>query len=315
MKAGPYNSPNSIEPFVYQGGVNIIQEKLFDTGSVSINYAKGPKSGTPLILLHGLPGRWQEFLPIIPTLATRWHIYALDSRGQGKSGRTTGAYRPEHYVADITAFLEKQISEPAVIVGMSAAGVAVLAAAAQLQQKVRALVIGDSPLDMEALISWMSLEAFARHFTSIQELAGSKLSVPQLAQALGELPVRLSGLDEPPLYKEMPGMDAAHLRAWAKTTSQLDPDVLAYHATGRGKEFLDGIDMDAILQRVTCPTLLIRANPQLGALLSAAAAEHALSILPNAVQVLLEPVGHNLGLDTWEVGPLLRAFTDFTESL
>ena len=89
----------------------------------------------------------------------------------------------------------------------------------------------------------------------------------QLAQALGELPVRLSGLDTPPLYKEMPGMDAAHLLAWAKTTSQLDPDVLAYHATGRGREFLDGIDMDAILHQVTCPTLLIRCNPELGTLM------------------------------------------------
>ena len=293
----------------------MIEEKLFDTGTVTINYAEGPKSGPPLVLLHGLPGRWQEFLPIIPTLAARWHIYALDSRGQGKSGQTPGKYRPEHYVADIKAFLENQLSEPAVLFGMSAAGVAALAVAAQIPEKVRALVIGDSPIDIDALVAWMSLEAFANHFTSIQELAGSDLSVAQLAQALGKLPVRLSGLDEPPLYKELPGMDAAHLRAWAKTTSQLDPDVLAYHATGRGKEFMEGFDMDAILQQVACPTLLIRANPQLGALMTAEAADHALSILPDAIQVMLEPAGHDLGLDTWDINPLLRVFANFSESL
>lgn len=59
----------------------MLKESSFNTGTVDINYAEGSPSGPPLVLLHGLPGRWQEFLPIIPNLSLFWHTYALDFRG------------------------------------------------------------------------------------------------------------------------------------------------------------------------------------------------------------------------------------------
>ena len=68
----------------------MLKEQPFDTGRVTINYAEGPASGPPLVLLHGIISRWQYFLPIIPNLSIRWHIYALDFRGHGKSGRVPG---------------------------------------------------------------------------------------------------------------------------------------------------------------------------------------------------------------------------------
>jgi pimeloyl-ACP methyl ester carboxylesterase len=292
----------------------MLQEHLFETGDVSINYAQGPPTGPPLVLLHGIPGRWQEFLPLIPALATRWSIYALDLRGHGRSGRARGKYRPEHYGADVKAFLESRLAEPAVVFGLSAGGMAALDVAAQLPDRVHALLVGDSPIDLEALEAWMRSDAFAAHFTAVRELAGSGRSVATLARALGDLPVQGAGQGSPTTYRELPGMDAAHLRAWAKTISQLDPDVLEYHAEGRGREYLAGIDMGAILRRIACPVLLVRADQRQGALMSADAAEHAVSLLPDAIHVEIDQ-GHNLGLDTWEPGPLLRAVTDFLESL
>ena len=126
----------------------MLQEKIFNTGMVSLNYAEGQSKGPPLVLLHGIPGRWQEFLPLLPALSMRWHIYALDLRGHGKSGQVPGQYLPEDYTVDVVAFLQEQVQEAAVLFGNSAGGMATLAAAAQLPQKVRALVIGDSPIDM-----------------------------------------------------------------------------------------------------------------------------------------------------------------------
>jgi pimeloyl-ACP methyl ester carboxylesterase len=293
----------------------MLQEHAFNTGTVSINYAKGPPSGPPLVLIHGIPGRWQEFLPIIPALAMRWQIYALDLRGHGRSGRVPGEYRPEHYVADARAFLQDQLTEPAVLFGASAGGMGALDVAAQLPEKVRALVIGDSPIDIKALVAWMSTEGFARHYAALQELAGSGRSVAALAHTLGELPAQVPGQDTPVAHKELPGMDAARLRAWAKTIDQLDPGVLAYHAMGRGQAYVEGFDMETILRQISCPVLLLRGNPEFGALMSAQAAEHAVSVLSDAVQVVLDKSGHDLGLSAWEVGPLLRAVTDFVESL
>ena len=78
----------------------MIAEKIFNTGEVEINYAEGSESGPPLVLFHGFANRWQNFLSIMPHLALRWQVFALDSRGQGKSGRAPGHYLPGNYIAD-----------------------------------------------------------------------------------------------------------------------------------------------------------------------------------------------------------------------
>ena len=67
----------------------MITEKTFNTEEVAINYAEGPDSGPPLVLLHGTANRWQAFQPIIPALSTRRHIYAPDFRGNGRSHTLT----------------------------------------------------------------------------------------------------------------------------------------------------------------------------------------------------------------------------------
>jgi pimeloyl-ACP methyl ester carboxylesterase len=294
----------------------MIKEKFFDTGKVTINYAEGPPSGSPLVMVHGLPGYWQEFLPIIPALMLRWHIYALDSRGQGKSGRVPGGYLPKHYTADLKSFLDKQITEPAVIFGLSAGGLIALDVAALNPNKVRALIVGDSPLDIDVLLAWMKTKEFCIYFSALREIAASEQPLPQIAQALADLPVPLPDQEQPLRYGDLPMVDDAYLRHWAKTVSQMDPDILEYHAEGRAQEFLRDIDLDNILRKITCPVFLVQGNPVLGGLMTDQAVAHSMKTLQEVSHVLLEKSGHDLGLTTsWEVAPLLRGVNDFLESL
>ncbi|NIV35570.1 MAG: alpha/beta fold hydrolase, partial [Anaerolineae bacterium] len=127
----------------------MLTEKTVQVGEVTVNFAEGPPSGPPLVLLHGGGDRWQYLLPIIPSLALRWHLFALDLRGHGKSGRVPGAYRPEHYAADVVAWMDRHLAEPAILFGHSLGGWAALMAAAQRAEKVRALILGDPPLNIE----------------------------------------------------------------------------------------------------------------------------------------------------------------------
>jgi len=46
----------------------MLVEKRFNTGTVDINYVEGPRSGPPLVLIHGLSSHWQVYLPVIPYL-------------------------------------------------------------------------------------------------------------------------------------------------------------------------------------------------------------------------------------------------------
>jgi pimeloyl-ACP methyl ester carboxylesterase len=152
-------------------------------------------------------------------------------------------------------------------------------------------------------------------YRALRGLVASGLAVPELASALGDLPVQVPGQDAPMRYGDLPGMDAAHLRGWAKTLSQVDPDVAQYQAEGRMREYVQKVDLDAALRQITCPVLLLQGDPSKGGVISDSDVEHALSLLTDGLYVILEGVGHNLGLDSWKVAPLLRAVTDFLESL
>lgn len=293
----------------------MLKEQTVKVGAVTINFAEGPPSGPPLVLLHGGGDRWQHLLPIIPSLALRWHLFALDLRGHGKSGRLPGEYRPEHYVADVVAWMDQQLTEPAILFGHSLGGWVALMVAAQRAEQVRALILGDPPLNIERFVAIESSEARIGMWRTMRSLVLSDLPVPELAAALASLPAPVPGQDEPGQLGDLPGMDAAYLRAWAKNSSQVDPDVILYHAGGRIREYVEQVDLDGALGRISCPVLLVQADPSHGGLVTDGDAEHVLSLLADGMHVQLEGAGHNLGLSKWLVAPLLRAMTNFLESL
>ena len=132
-----------------------------------------------------------------------------------------------------------------------------------------------------------------RSYCALRRIVGSKSSVPELAAALSDLPVFVPGQKAPVRYAGLPGKDTAHLRRRAKTLRQVDPDAVQYHAEGRIEEYVQNVDLDASLRRLTCPVLLVQAEA-----VSDSDAKHALSLLANGVHVKLEDIGHDLGLYT-----------------
>lgn len=292
----------------------MLKEKTFNTGSVTINYAEGPPAGSPLVLLHGGGDRWQNFLPIIPTLAMRWQIFAVDLRGHGKSGRVTRKYRPEHYVKDIVALLEKQFTNRVILLGHSLGGWIAMMVTAQLPKKVKALILGDPPLNLDRFVAVESSPERIGMWNMMLELASSSLSVPELATKLANLPVSNASPDGPSRYEDLPNVDSASILAWAETLSQVDPNAAKYHAEGRISEYIQNVNLESDLQRINCPLLLLQGDPAYGALVSDEDVENVMAWVDNCIHVRLEGLGHDLGLSSWNVTLMLRAITNFLES-
>ena len=55
-----------------QAGFQEKQAKLSD-GSV-LNYGEGPANGPALVLLHGQQVSWEDYAPVLPELAKRYHV-------------------------------------------------------------------------------------------------------------------------------------------------------------------------------------------------------------------------------------------------
>lgn len=270
-------------------------EKTFDTDRVTLNYAEGPPNGPPLLLLHGLATRWQSWLPVMPTLAERWHVIALDHRGHGKSGRVPGRYLPLDYVADTRAFVAGLFDTPVHLLGSSmGAGVALHLAGTQ-PKAVRSVINGDMPLSFDRIMARSSTEDFQAYYSAHHEHAGKPVAdlIPWL---------REQGTPEHQLQNE------------AETLSQLDPDTLSYHVAGQLSAYL--IEATRFpLERIKCPVLLLQGSAELGGLLSDEDVALARTVVSQVEHVRLEQAGHGLGLWNGATGPLIDAVTAFLDAV
>jgi pimeloyl-ACP methyl ester carboxylesterase len=253
-----------------------LKEQTFDARGVVINYAVGPSSGPPLLLLHGITERWQTFLPLMPHLAQTWQLYALDLRGHGQSGRVKNSYRVSDYAQDLILFLESEVSQPAVILGHSVGAWVAIYVAANKPKQVRAIILVDPPLHLQHTplqdIPGGPYQAFAK----ILELIRSNPSWQAIEKGLA-------------MY--FPEGNSEARRARARVLSQLDPGALAMWLEN---QHMAGLDADALLQRIECPALLLQGNPQLGAALFDKDVTHALTLLRRGVSMCVPEGGHML---------------------
>ena len=74
---------------------------------MQIHYAEAPGPGPALVILHGITGALDTFVPLIPILAQQAHVYAIDLRGHNLSGRTPGAYQSARLRAGCGGFSAK----------------------------------------------------------------------------------------------------------------------------------------------------------------------------------------------------------------
>jgi pimeloyl-ACP methyl ester carboxylesterase len=75
-----------------------------NVNGVRLHYVAGGQ-GRPLVLLPGWPQTWWEFRKIMPALAARHRVIAVDLRGQGGSDKPAGGYDKKTMAADIAVLV------------------------------------------------------------------------------------------------------------------------------------------------------------------------------------------------------------------
>jgi pimeloyl-ACP methyl ester carboxylesterase len=270
-------------------------DQRFDAGPVSINYvAEGAADGPPLVFLHGVMGRWQAWLPIMPAFADEWRVYALDHRGHGRSGHAPGHYRIVDYGEDVVAFLRERVGRPAVLVGHSLGAIISIAVAPEAPELVRAIVLEDPPIGAFADQRFVDRPERAR-FTASRELARARLPREELFARLAQA---------------QPEADAAVLGQRTLTLEQMDPEVLTPILEDRAR---DGLDLYARLGRIACPTLLQQGNVALGAALEDERVARVRAALSNCVFQRFDDVGH--GIHGERPFAFCRALREFLDGL
>ncbi|MBT4126158.1 MAG: alpha/beta hydrolase [Chloroflexi bacterium] len=241
-------------------------EKKFAASTVQVNYAEGPDNGPPLVLIHGIGGRWVNWSSVIDQFAESWHVYALDLRGHGDTGDISNSYRFIDYPIEDVEFLRNVVGEPAYVVGHSLGAVTASGVCAVTPELVAAAVLEDPPLYVDK----------TDQFNTNYEIRMKNLSVKDTAIELRKADKNSS--DE-------------QIANRAINMTKVDPEVWAFPADGRLGE---SWDPDAVLEAIEQPVLLMQASPDMGAAISDSEATHADDLLKQGRYVKWDDVGHGM---------------------
>jgi pimeloyl-ACP methyl ester carboxylesterase len=105
-------------------------------------------SGPTVVLLHTLRTQLDMFQKVIPELASRFQVYALDYPGHGDSDAPNASYTADFFVACVAGFLDVLDIQDSVLAGESIGGTIALLLAARHNPRVRG-VLAINPYDYD----------------------------------------------------------------------------------------------------------------------------------------------------------------------
>ena len=234
------------------------EERTVDLGEIRMNYATAGDPAQPaLLLIPGQTESWWGYEAAMPLLGERFHVHAVDLRGQGRSTWTPGRYTLDNFGNDLVRFIDLVIGRETLVSGLSSGGVlsAWLSAFAKPGQ-VRAAVWEDPPLfssQPTPAIGQGIGQAIGPIFAGWNKWLGDQWSIGDWAGLMRAFPTEIP----PEMLRALGSMmprdeNAAPITGPPQNVREYDPEW--------GRAFLSGsatasCDHAAMLTRVRVPVL------------------------------------------------------------
>jgi pimeloyl-ACP methyl ester carboxylesterase len=121
----------------------LVDEPVF--GGRVMLYQAGRRGADAVVLVHGLgKAAAMDWAKLIPALAERYAVYALDLPGFGQSDKGNHLYSPDNFARVLEAVLEKRVHRPFSLIGHSMGGSVALAYIGAYPQRVARLILVDA---------------------------------------------------------------------------------------------------------------------------------------------------------------------------
>lgn len=245
-------------------------------GPYRIHYFVGGE-GPPVLLVHGLGSRADDWALTMKALRSRYRVYAIDLLGHGHSDWPQIDYSIQKQTDMVRDFLVGQKIVPADVVGISMGGWVALQLASEHPELVRRLVLIDSA---------------GLHFETTLTVDSFSPTTPAELATFYELLT--------PRARPIPGFMARDLLRLLGDHSWVAHRILSTIKTRQD-------ELDGKLQAVTMPVLIIWGKEDRITPLSEA--EDMKRAMPQASMVVLPGCGHIALLDCWvSVRPKLTSF-------
>jgi 2-(acetamidomethylene)succinate hydrolase len=158
------------------------QEKdLTLSSGLALHYYEWPGPRPTLIFLHPSSGYGRMWEWTVSHLGAAFHVYALDQRGHGSSGRPDGDYSAEEYADDLYLFFETLGIDRAIIAGHSLGGRVGQVFAARHPERTQGLALVGGP---HLSNFFPTREAVIGVLGAAQRMLGSSTEFPSREAAL-----------------------------------------------------------------------------------------------------------------------------------
>ncbi len=233
-----------------------------------IRTGRGEKAA--LLLLHGLTDYGRYWSPTASVLEDRFDVIILDQRGHGLSSRAEQGYTAEEMAEDAAAVIHGLGIAPASLLGHSLGASVAIALAARHPDLVSRILLLDPPLrqptqELEHQEQRRRMEGWAQAVIEEQQLS------------LSEVEARCR--------ERSPSWTAEDCRYMAEARLQVDPEAV--------RQFRVQRPWREELRRITCPTLLMYGDRELGSIVDHALAAEVARLAPNVRLTHISGAGHS----------------------
>jgi N-formylmaleamate deformylase len=243
---------------------------------IKLHYHRTGGHKPSVVLAHGITDNGLCWTRLAQALEQDYDCIMYDARGHGQSDQP-GSYGLNDHVADLAGLVKALGLDRPVLAGHSMGASNVAATAATYPGLCRGVILEDPPWRQEN----PDREA---HLTHID---GWRADLMAQKTKTGEEILAQGRAGSPPWAEvEWP--------AWVESKQQVDPDVLVWAKEAPFTSWRE------IVSRLTCPILLITADPELGAIVLSEVAAEAMG-LNSGIQVAhMGGAGHNIRREKFE---------------
>jgi len=259
----------------------------FESGKVNANgillrYYRSGGNKPALVLAHGMTDMGLCWTRIAQSLLHKYDVILYDARGHGESEAPLGGHDPENRCEDLHGLLLALKLEKPRLLGHSLGAMTVALLAAKYPDIPRSIVLEDPPMP-EHLNETPTAEQLRTWDEQWQQWKSA--IIEQLSRSREDLTAQCR--------RKSPHWHELEIGPWADAKLQVSPNIF-------NTANLFTSNWWQCLPRISCPMLLMTADFQRGALMSAAAEKELRKSCPEGTIVRLSGAGHNIHREQFE---------------
>ena len=241
------------------------------TNGIQLHYTRTGGDKPPLVLAHGFSDDGLCWTPVAEPLAADYDVIMVDARGHGRSDAPEQGYSPIDMAADLAGVITGLGLQKPAVLGHSMGGSTTMALAGLYPDLPGAILIEDSG---------------ARNF-----MAGNSTEAQERLKQWRDRLVNLQSQTREALMAQArtdtPTWSAAELGPWADAK-------LRFNLKALNRQGTVDVDWDQILRTITCPALLLIADPERGGGVTPERAAEMQELVPQLQVVHIPGAGHNI---------------------